>query len=1415
AFSSLLAEQGVTVLNQTPSFFRILQQKILQDPNYETGIRYIIFGGEKLKPAQLKGWNDRYPNCKLINMYGITETTVHVTYKEITHREIESGVSNIGIPIPTLGSIILDPDQKLVPKNVAGELYIYGGGVARGYLNRDELTADRFIILDIPKIGHTKCYRTGDLARILDNGELEYLGRIDTQIKIRGFRIELGEIEAAVLSKDSIREAVILVETQGDDHTLIAYFISDEEETVASMQQYLSHKLPEYMHPSYFVQLKAFPLTPNGKLDRKALPSPNELELATGVEYTAPRSEMELQIAQVWQQVLQRNKVGINDSYFALGGDSIKAISVIIEMNKILPVTIGVADLYMHPTIEEIADHILNIEHSEQRNDHSQGYAQIKELEARILEEDKDKGMLPRQFDAIYPMVPIEEGMIYSSLLRPEEPIYIDRFVYSVAIEDIDMLRRAMKQLIDRHPILRNQYFMEQFSQPIKVVLSDAEVPMTLLDFSELPDDEVDQRLTKLKEDDLAYRYTFDGQLLYNFRFVRITGQQYIVVWNFHHAILDGWSTSVFIQELTVLLSNAEERPLPELPYSYIDYCAGVLSRKSSEATAAYWQAHLEGYTRNKLPFNFKGVRIGESIGMTTVTRIVEEPVLRKLEQLSEEFQVSFKAICLAAHAYLMRIICSEEDVVTGVVSHERPELERSDRIMGCFLNTVPMRMDFSNIKNSSALVKKVNEYLIASKQHEVHVSHIARSIGEKATLENPIFDTILNYTHFHVYEEAASDSGIDNAQATVDDALMVSDEMTNTLFDVEVSRRTNGLELRIKYVPALFTAEDAQAGLQLFANILGLFIDKGPLTPQLVMEKVEFDELVYQHNNTVVEEEQNVLMHELFEAQCLATPNNTALIQDGRELTYEALNIRSNQLAHYLKEQGISSEINVGVLCTRSFDMIIALFGILKAGGSYVPIDPDYPIQRQQYIVENSKVDIILTNQPQGLEDTMAEKQFINIAQQQWEGNEWNPEPATRGDRLAYTIYTSGSTGNPKGVMIEHYSAVNLIRWVNERFQISEKDRMLFITSVCFDLSVYDIFGMLASGGSIVIARKEEVQNFDQLKQLMLNERITFWDSVPTTFNYLVDELEEEENGALLPDLRLVFMSGDWIPVALPDRARKFFPNAEIISLGGATEGTVWSNYFPIQKVGAHWSSIPYGVPIRNNFFYVLDDQLCPVPTGTVGELFIGGIGVARGYDNDLKKTKAAFMPDPFNKEMGGRMYKTGDLGRWMRNGNMEFIGRKDNQVKIRGFRVELGEIESTLTKHETIKEAIVSAVQNSKGQNQLCAYLVATSEYDNESLKTYLRDRLPDYMIPSFYVLLDALPLNSNGKIDRKALPDVSHALTADNAKYVAPSTETEKRITAIVERIIDENAVSVASNFFDLGFNSLSLMRMANAI
>jgi len=581
------------------------------------------------------------------------------------------------------------------------------------------------------------------------------------------------------------------------------------------------------------------------------------------------------------------------------------------------------------------------------------------------------------------------------------------------------------------------------------------------------------------------------------------------------------------------------------------------------------------------------------------------------------------------------------------------------------------------------------------------------------------------------------------------------------------------------------------------------------------ILTKEDKHQLFDVFNDTLVYYPKEKTLAGIFEEQVLRSPDAIALRQHDETLTYRELNERANQLAHFLIDNGVNKGDNIALLVTRNFHMIIGMFGILKAGGAYVPIDPEYPIDRQEYILQNSSVKKVVTDGEYPLAELVSPELFVKLREIDLSRyNKGNPGLKINSTQLAYTIYTSGSTGRPKGVMIEHHMAVNLVLWVNTEFNIGLDDRLLFITSMCFDLSVYDIFGMLSAGGSLVIVEQSELLDVPRLKDMMLRHKITFWDSVPTTMDYLIRELEAHDRSYLQQTLRVVFMSGDWIPVNLPDRIKVYFPDTQVISLGGATEGTVWSNFYPVEKIESNWGSIPYGRPMNNNFFYILNEKLQPAPIGVVGELYIGGVGVARGYANDKEKTDYAFVNDPFNDRAGGRMYRTGDLGRMLPDLNMEFIGRKDDQVKIRGYRIELGEIESVLRQCEHVNQAVVLAKADKDKKKRLVGYVVGNENYERASVIAFLKSKVPDYMVPTLWMEVDHIPLTANGKIDKKSLPEFD-AEEQIKDQYVAPRTESERLLVKIWEDVLKVGNIGVLHDFFDLGGHSLLAVQIVNQI
>ncbi len=1414
-FLKLLEVNCVTVLNQTPTAFYSLCNTLADRQNPNLRLKYVIFGGEALKPGMLKVWKSIYPNTKLINMYGITETTVHVTYKEITGVEIESNISNIGKPIPTSKTYIMDEKQNILPVGLAGELCVGGDGVARGYLNRDELTNIKFI--ENPYKPGEIIYRSGDLARFLPNGEMEYLGRIDQQVKIRGHRIELGEVEHVILKFAHIREVLVIASEENSNKCICAYFVADSVIAASDIREFMKNELPDYMIPAYFIQLDKIPRTINGKADIKSLPDIGRNMISSN-DYEPPANDMEKKILDIWQEVLTVNNIGVNDNFFTLGGDSIKAVILANRINKIEGVNVSVKDIYVNPTIKSLSMIAHNSCIQEVKEHQRNGLRMISDIKNKIMEDEKQRILIADRYEDFYPLSKIQQGMVFYSKLKNDEPIYHDQFTFMLKFKkfDFNIFCKSFKLLMEKHQVLRTTFDIENFYVPLQFVHKEIEPDITMEDISQNAGYEQGLTIRKYLKSDLGRRFNFGNELLWRLKIFKLTENDYFIILSFQHAILDGWSEA----SLNVELIGIYNRLIDGLPYelkrlksTYKDYVAINLSRSSTPESQEYWRKILEGYSRNKLPFNFSRKRINDVRGTRIFRKQLSKELLGRLEGLAKKVHCSLKEICLSAYLYLLAIITTESDVVSGVVTHDRPIIDDSEKILGCFLNTIPVRMKIEKCINKLELIKKVNDFTTAVKPHELFLAEIAGITGEPNSDGNPIFDTIFNFTDFYVFK------GIESIEEVISepdkDWLIEPNEMTNTLFDLEISKTLNEFNMQIKYSPNYFCDNDIKTSFNMYVKILEKLADEScnDLNGIDLLSPDYIEHTLFTFNNTLSSYPKEKTIHRLFEEQTERTPDNIALVFNGKHMTYRELNERSNQLARFLQNNGVSRCDYVALIAQRGFEMIVGVYAILKCGCAYIPVDPEYPAERQEYIVTNSKVSAILADRNYALNS--APLLLIDLDSISHLPSE-NLNMQKDFSDIAYVIYTSGSTGVPKGVMIEHHSAVNLITWVNNKFDISQNDVLLFVTPMCFDLSVYDIFGLLASGGRIVITEKKQVQNPHELKQLLIDNRITFWDSVPSTMSYLVNYLEEEDSNYNQHDLRLVFLSGDWIPVKLPARISKYFSKAKVISLGGATEGTVWSIYYPIESVGEYQTSIPYGKPIANNYFYILDEGLNPVSEGVAGELYIGGVGVARGYINDKKKTETSFIKNKFIRSGNELMYKTGDLGRMLPDGNIEFLGRIDHQVKIRGFRVELGEIENAILKHEFVKDAVVIDRVDSTGNKQLCAYFVSIVDTEIPDIREFLLKKLPDYMVPAYFVRLDSIPLTTNGKIDRKALPEPESGFHLERS-YAAPENDVQSKLVMIWQEVLglDGGSIGINDNFFEIGGHSLSATTLVSKI
>jgi tyrocidine synthetase-3 len=1409
-YRKLLIENKVTILNQTPTAFYGLSAEEQKHADRSLDLRYIIFGGEALKLPMLGNWHHKYPKTRLVNMYGITETTVHVTYKEVSDADMERGICNIGRPIPTLSAYIMDAGMRLMPSGAPGELCVGGLGVARGYLNRPELTAKRFVTN--PYKPHERIYRSGDIARLLPNGDLEYLGRMDKQLKIRGHRVEPGEIEAAAMDHDAVREAAAIpVDDSGGNKYICLYYVADKD-IGTELGKHMSGMLPSYMLPSRFIRLDSLPVTSNNKLDVRALPVPAADDSAPEGN-NLPENDIQMRLLGIWKEILKNGSLGINSNFFDSGGDSIRAISLVSLINRELDTGIMIKDIYSYQTVRELSGHIVPNRVNEQGRLLEEGLSAIEEMRKFILQEELYFNATVHDVEDFYPLSPIQQGMIFFTRLLPEEPIYHDQFPYFLKLPafEMDAFKKSLEFLAQRHPILRTSFHPDEFYKPIQVVHQSTEKMMPHVELSDLSGyghDEQQNAVRQYMMEDIRDKFNFGNQPLWRVRVFALGNDDCCIVLSCHHAVLDGLSVAIFISELFQMyesLHAGTDSDMPGLKSSYKEYVAYGLGKQKSVKAIEYWKDTLRGYTRSKLPFNLSGRKINDAGGSRILRQELDSSLLRDLEDRAKALQCTLHELCLCAHVYMLAVTTGETDIVTGVVTHDRPAVEDGDRILGCFLNTLPLRLGLGGEITKSGLAGIVKEAFRAAKSNELFLADIAALTGDSGVSGSPIFSTLFNFMDFHVMRNIGDTGRIQR----IDDAMDVeANEMTNTLLDIEISKTLDIFYMQIKYSPAFFHDTDIQRAAELYVAIMEYLAsgEDSVMTAERLIPQKQLEEMLYDFNETQAWYDSGKGMHELFVEQAQNMPDNIALVSGSRELSYGALNKYANRLAFKLFADGIKPGDTVGLATQRSFDMIAGMLAVLKCGAAYVPVDPEYPLARRKYIAEYSGVRAVLSDESC---EPFYENMIVIDQDELLSYPGENPAGSVCSGELAYIIYTSGSTGNPKGVRIRHDSAVNLITWVNGRFHVNCGDTLLFITSMCFDLSVYDIFGILASGGKIVIAEKEDVQNPEALKDLLRQHRVTFWDSVPSTMNYLVQYLEDCGEEYVQTDLRLVFMSGDWIHVALPGKLKKYFPNAEVISLGGATEGTVWSIYHPVAMEDSSRSSIPYGRPIANTSFYILDVNKRPLPAGVAGELYIGGIGVAAGYMNDPEKTAASFVRNPYVSK-DEFMYKTGDIGRMLPEGEIEFMGRMDHQVKIRGYRVELGEVESKFLKHPGIRGAVVTDRTDNGTEKYLCAYIVWKNEKD-PAIREYLAEVLPDYMIPAYFIDIESIPLTANGKVDRKALNAIT-IQTGHPDMIVRARNSTEAMMMRVWENVLDlQDRVGIFDDFFSLGGNSLKAVQV----
>ncbi len=1448
-----LDEQGVTRLVLVPSLLRV----VLDEPvPLLPKLKICVTSGEALPVELWQRFRERVPHALLLNLYGSSEISADATYEEL--RGIDGDFVPIGRPIANMRAYVLDRDRRILPAGVRGELFIGGVGLARGYHNRPELTAERF--LDDPFQPGGRCFRTGDLASWRDDGRIDYHGRADHQVKVRGFRVELGEVEAAIRECPGVADVVVIKRNDA----LVAYVLDCAGKSTSfesgGIAAALHEKLPEYMIPSSFVALDAFPLTPSGKLDRNALPAPDRAP-ATAT-FVAPRTATELKVAEIFASVLGASGVGVDDDFFQLGGHSLLATQVISRIRHQMNVDLTVATMFEARTVARLARAI-------------DGAEDVDPVEAETA------GAAPLSFT--------QQGLWFLDQVQPGNPLYnVPTAVRIGGTIDYAALRRALSEIVRRHEALRTR-LPEIGGEPQARVAEAEEVALPVVDVADDEEAWTRAREEALRSFDLARDTLFRAKLL------RFADDDHLLVVTMHHIASDGWSIGVLLSEFAVLydsFSRAEASPLPELPMQYGRFVRWQRERLTDARLAGqidYWKRQLEGASGSiDLPTDRPRPPVQTHRGAAELF-LLPPDLLRDLLELSRNEGSTLFMTLMAAFQTLLHRYSRQDDISVGVPVAGRTRVE-TEPMIGLFINTLVLRSRFDDDSTFRDLLARVRDAAVGAFTHQdIPFDKLVEALRPERDLSrHPLFQVMFV---------------LQNEPMTVVDPKTLSMkplyiDVGLAKFDItlQMTEAAEGLDGLVEYNADLFDRDTIQRFVSHFETLLRAVV-RDPslrLSRLPLMSEDERRRVLVELNDTARDYGPDGRLHELIEEQVRRTPDAIAVTFEGESLTYAELDSRANEYAATV--QGL-----VPVSMERSLELVIALLGVLKSGGAYVPIDPDYPSERKRFMAmecggtglcfptgppasrrltldrlarglefghfgvpkgqqrvaggkresaQPPERDARSSNRPgRGGRDVGRPYRGAIDNNRRSGGGATRSPPATlcrasgatrariaglsrgrsaragaRGTRarqpprrrrsagsetvlatalrngdLAYVIYTSGSTGVPKGAMSSHRGIVNRLRWMQETFRLGPGDVVAQKTPFSFDVSVWELFWPLMTGARLAVAPPGIHRDSTALAEWIAREKVSVIHFVPPMLQTFL------RHATLSESLRLVICSGEALPRSLADEFFATATRAELHNLYGPTECAVDVTHAPCVP----GEKVTIGRPIANTRTYVLDAHGEPTPIGVPGELHIGGVQVGLGYLNRPELTAEKFIDSPF-----GRLYRTGDLARWLPNGTIDFLGRLDHQIKLRGFRVELGEIEAAIREHPQVEDVVVV-----KRDDALAAYVVecagkATSFESGgmaAALRRHLRQRLPESLIPSAFVRLDALPLSPNGKIDRRALPAPTEESLARAKERIAPRTPAEIALAKIWSELLRVKNAGVRDDFFALGGHSLLAARL----
>jgi amino acid adenylation domain-containing protein len=1376
-------------------------------------LRRLLVGVEPIPEELLGRIAASHPGCHVINGYGPTETTVCSTLFSVDRRRSAgSGPVPIGGPIANTQVYVLDSALQPVAPGSVGELFIGGHGLARGYTGKPALTADRFIPDRWSGAAGARLYRTGDRVRWLEKGLLEFRGRIDSQFKFRGYRIEPGEIESTLLQHPGVVKAVVLVRRDGKgQERLVAYLVLEKDcaATGATLCSFVLRNLPAYMTPEVFIAIDELPVTPNGKVNRDALPAPDSAEVA---RFVPPQNTTEEILVAIWRDVLGKGHISVEANFFELGGHSLLATQVVSRIRAVFTTDLTLWAFFDAGTIRNLAT-ILR----------AGGHTGADTPPPPITRASRD-GDIPLSFAQLR-LWTIHQltsgGADYDTPVALRVSGTLDK----------NALRRSFEQLAGRHEILRTSFPVRD-GIPRQNITSDLPLPMEELDFSELTEEEREGQFRAIINTELCAGFDLAIGPLFRIRLIR-GSQDYLLIFSLSHIVTDAWSLQLLIRELAELYdANIQGRPhqLPELAIQYADYAVwqrGWLQGDTPTKELAYWRDQLRDLENAELPIDFP--RSPNARQSRELRVELNAELTAKLEMLSRRESVTLFMLLAASIDVLLHRWTGQNDIAIGTPVANRHRVE-TENLVGFLVNTLVLRADLSTDPTFRELLARVRKTTLDAYAHQdFPFERIVEELKpDRDASRTPLFQVLFAFQNIAIPELRLS--GL---------TLTPVDTGVHASFDLAISLwpGPDGVTGSFVYDGSLFREESIQLLLLRWLNLLEAFVgdpDQKVSQARFLGDSEKAEILAFSNQvpqagvaeallpatSELVPAPGRLRIHDLFAAHVELAPEAIAIEFEGRETTYFDLDQQANRVATYLLRSGVGPETRVGLCMERSAELIVGMLAVLKAGGIYVPLDPHLPSDRLQYMAEDAAVRIILTSSQDVASPSSWSATAVPIdVARQTDGDAASLNAvAVTPDNGAYIIYTSGSTGRPKGVVVTHSNVVRLFESTRRWFQFSPRDTWTLFHSPSFDFSVWEIWGALLYGGRLIVVPYWVTRSPEEFFELSRKAGATILNQTPSAFYNFADTDRAPTPPCKLP-LRKVVFGGESLHFAKlrPWFERRGFDSPVLINMYGITETTVHVTYFPIEVSAVEQERSMIGRPIPDLQTYVLDSNLNLLPVGATGELYVGGAGVARGYLGRPDLTAARFLPDPFATRPGARLYRTGDRAKWLPDRNLEYCGRLDDQVKIRGYRIELGEIEAAIRSFDGVKACAVIFPESSSGDRKLVAYVSGEpgQDLDIVGLRNHLRHTLPDYMLPASIVSLDSLPLTHQGKIDRRALPALGGVERGGAADYVPPRTPVEEMLAAIWSEILAAPRVGIHDNFFELGGHSLSIIQLASRI